>query len=154
MRLFLVQHGEAMAKDQDPSRPLTEQGRAAVRRTAELASRLGIHVAEIRHSDKLRAIQTAEQFEHTLGTTAKQTSGLGPNDDISALLRELSWSGENLMIVGHMPFLGRLAASLLCQDESMPVVDFQTAGIVRLDRCEDSRWCLRWALPPEVIAAA
>jgi phosphohistidine phosphatase len=152
MQLFLVQHGEAMTKDQDPSRPLTGEGRASVRRTAELASRLAIHVAEIRHSDKLRAVQTAKELERTLVAPAKQASGLGPNDDVSALRREVSWSNENLMIVGHMPFLGHLAASLLCQDESMPVILFQMAGIVRLDRLEGSRWSLRWILPPEVIS--
>jgi len=152
MQLFLVQHGEAMTKDQDPNRPLTVEGRASVRRTAELASRLAIDVAEIRHSDKLRAIQTARELERTLGAPTKQVSGLDPNDDISGLRRELSWSKNNLLIVGHMPFLGRLAASLLCQDESSPVIHFQMAGIVKLDRLDGSRWILHWILPPEVIS--
>jgi len=151
MQLFLVQHGEAMTKDQDPHRPLTEEGRAAVRRTAEAAFRLDVQVVEIRHSDKLRARQTAEELERALGAPAKQASGLGPNDDISPLRREISSSEKNLMIVGHMPFLGRLAASLLCQDESLPVVAFRTAGIVRLDHLDQGGWTLRWALPPDVL---
>jgi hypothetical protein len=47
-----------------------------------------------------------------------------------------------------------LAAALLCQDESMPVVAFQQAGIVRLDRGEGGRWSLNWALPPDIMPEA
>ena len=60
------------------------------------------------------------------------------------LRREVQSRNENLMIVGHLPFLNRLAAALLCQDESMPVVAFQQAGIVRLDRDKGGRWSLTW----------
>jgi phosphohistidine phosphatase len=109
-------------------------------------------VAEIRHSEKLRAIQTAEELARALGAPARVVSGLGPNDDISPLRREVSWSEKNLMIVGHMPFLGRIAASLLCQDESLSVVAFRKGGIVRLDRLEGRRWTLSWAIPPEVMS--
>jgi phosphohistidine phosphatase len=148
MQLYLVQHGQAMKKDQDPTRPLTDEGRAAVQRAAKLASRLGVQVTEIRHSDKRRALQTAEELSSVLSAPRRQVSGLGPNDDINPLAREVASTNENLMIVGHLPFLGRLAAFLLCRDESLPAVEFQNAGIVRLDRREEGRWSLRWAIPP------
>jgi phosphohistidine phosphatase len=32
MKLYLMQHGQAMAKEQDPERPLTQQGRQDVDR--------------------------------------------------------------------------------------------------------------------------
>ena len=44
MELYLIQHGQAMTKEQNPDRPLSEEGRAAVRRTAETAVKLGIEV--------------------------------------------------------------------------------------------------------------
>ncbi len=148
MQLYLVQHGQAMKKDQDPTRPLTDEGRAAAQRVAGLASRLGVQVTEIRHSDKLRAVQTAEELAMALSAPRRKISGLGPNDDINPLAREVASTDENLMIVGHLPFLGRLAAFLLCGDESLPAVEFENAGIVRLDRREEGRWSLRWAIPP------
>lgn len=151
MQLYLVQHGEAMSKEQDPSRPLTQEGRAAARRLAERVSRIGVEIAEIRHSDKLRAAQTAEEFERALGVARREVPGLAPKDDINPVAREVASSNTNLMIVGHQPFLGRLTAFLLCEDESLPVTEFQYAGIVRLDRREDGRFTLRWNLPPEVI---
>jgi phosphohistidine phosphatase len=152
MQLYLVQHGQATPKEINPNRPLNEEGRAAIQRAAELASRLGVEVAEVRHSDKLRAIQTAEVLGRALQAPCKQVEGLSPNDDVSSLTQELTTSTGNLMIVGHLPFLGRLASQLLCQVDSAPTVEFQNAGIVRLDRREDGSWSLRWAIPPSVLA--
>ncbi len=150
MQLYLVQHGQAMKKDQDPTRPLTDEGRAAAQRAAALASRLGVQVTEIRHSNKLRALQTAEELSLALSAPTQQVSGLGPNDDINPLAREVASTDENLMIVGHLPFLSRLAAFLLCRNESLPAVEFENAGIVRIDRREGGRWSLRWAIPPAI----
>lgn len=154
MELYLVQHGEAKREEEDPSRPLTDKGRADVVRSAGLVRRLGVRVAEIRHSDKLRAIQTAEELERALGAPRRQSPGLAPNDDVSPLSREVASRPENLMVVGHLPFLSRLAGRLLSQDESLPVVDFQMGGVVRIDRRPDGNWSLRWALPPEVISTS
>jgi phosphohistidine phosphatase SixA len=55
------------------------------------------------------------------------------------------------MIVGHLPFLSGLAALLLCGNANQAVVEFKTAGIVRLDRREDGSWGLVWNLPPEIM---
>ena len=59
MELYLVQHGEAMPKSLDRTRPLSEQGRQEVRQVAVSAARMGLAVGQIRHSGKTRAEQTA-----------------------------------------------------------------------------------------------
>jgi phosphohistidine phosphatase len=151
MQLYLVQHGAAVTKEEDPARPLSEGGRSLAKRSAAHAARLGVRVGEIRHSNKLRAAQTAEEFEAALGAPRHEADFLSPNDDVSPLRREVQSRSDSLLVVGHLPFLGRLAAALLCQDESMPVVAFQQAGIVRLDRGEGGLWSLRWAVPPEIM---
>jgi phosphohistidine phosphatase len=154
MQLYLVQHAQAVSKELDASRPLSVKGRAAIHRSAELASRLGVEIAEIRHSDKLRASQTAEELSRALHAPCRQTPGLGPNDDVSPLAEELASSEDNLMIVGHLPFLENLASQLLCKGENEMILEFQNAGLVRLDRREDGGWSLRWAIPPSVLANA
>jgi len=60
MRLYLVQHGEAKREEEDPSRPLTENGRREVEIVAKFLSEAGIKIDKILHSGKLRAAQTAE----------------------------------------------------------------------------------------------
>ena len=154
MELYLVQHGAAATKEEDPQRPLNETGRAFSKRSAAHAVRLGVRVAEVRHSTHLRAIQTAEEFESALGAPRARWRGLDPDDDVSPLRREVQSRSEGLLVVGHLPFLARLAAALLCQNESMPVVGFRQAGLVKLERAEGGTWSVTWALPPEIVPEA
>ena len=60
MRLYLVQHGEAVPEDADPSRPLSETGNRDVARVAAFLATADIRVSRVLHSGKLRAGQTAE----------------------------------------------------------------------------------------------
>ncbi len=153
MELYLVRHGEAESNvpDSGGGPPLTEGGLAHARRSAEFAARLGVRVAEIRHSDRLRAIQTAQEFERALGCPRRQLPGLGPDDDINPLRREAAGLQQNVMVVGHLPYLNRIAGALLAQDESMPVVVFHPASLIRLDRRDDTRWSLQLVMPTGVM---
>jgi len=153
MELYLVRHGDVdpNSGDEDAGPPLTETGLAHVRRCAEFAARLGVKVAEIRHSEKLRSLQTAQEFERILGCPRKQVTGIGPDDDINPLRREAAGLPHNVMVIGHLPFLNRISGALLAQDESMPVVVFHPASLVRLDRREDARWSLQLVLPVGVM---
>ena len=49
-RLYLVRHGEAKSKDEDPERGLNEAGVTGVTRMAAWAAAAGIQVQVIRHS--------------------------------------------------------------------------------------------------------
>ena len=57
MRLYLVQNGEAVAKEVDPDRPLSEHGREDIIRLAKWLEQRGVDVREIRHSGKTRTRQ-------------------------------------------------------------------------------------------------
>lgn len=153
MELYFVRHGEADANvpDTDGGPPLNEIGLGHVRRCASFAARLQVRVAEIRHSDRLRAIQTAQEFERALGCPRRQVVGLGPDDDINPLRREAAGLRQNVMIVGHIPYLNRIAGALLAQDESMPIAVFHPASLIRLDRRDDGRWSLQLVMPPGVM---
>src|SRR3989304_2783050 len=123
MKLYLVRHGEAEPNvpDSGGGPALTEGGLAPARRCADFAAPLGGRVAGNRHSGRLRAIQTAQEFERALGAPRRQLPGLGPDDDINPLRREAAGLQQNVMVVGHLPYLNRIAGALLAQDESMPV---------------------------------
>ena len=67
MRLYLVQHAEAKSEAEDPTRPLTEKGLADIKRVARhLKEHANIKVAEINHSGKTRAEQTAQVLAEAL----------------------------------------------------------------------------------------
>jgi phosphohistidine phosphatase len=151
MEVYLVQHAEAMPKDQDPDRPLTEGGRRDTQAVAQLAGRLGIHVDQIRHSGKTRARQTAEilgaQLSPSGGVVA--VPGLGPLDDVKPVADELSVGDQAVMLVGHLPFMERLAGQLLAGDPDQAVVKFHKAGIVSLAH-GDGGWQVTWIITPEI----
>lgn len=152
MQLFLVQHGEAKPETEDPERPLTKQGAAATERVAAWAAQSGVNVSHIRHSGKLRAQQTADIFAKHLnpehGVIA--VPGMKPNDDVSAVAEAINAENEAVMLVGHLPFLNRLASLLVTGDSDTAMVQFRNSGIVCLRR-EEGRWLLDWAMPPELV---
>ncbi len=153
MELYLVQHAEAKREEEDPRRPLTDRGREAISKVAEFVKGLDIKVKVIRHSEKLRAEETANELAKVV-TSAEglhKTPGLGPNDDVGPMRTLISETDENLMIVGHLPYLSRLASSLLGVDQEHKIVDFQMGSIVRLDReIPLGRWCIRWMVTPDI----
>ncbi|WP_290649605.1 histidine phosphatase family protein [Aquisalimonas sp.] len=110
MKLYLVQHGPAATKEEDPDRPLTAPGHALVGRVAEALARTGaVRPAEIRHSGKLRARQSAEALATGLGLEVAITAApdLGPTDDPQDAAAALAGENQDLMLVGHLPHLGR-----------------------------------------------
>lgn len=153
MALYLVQHGKSLSKDQDPEQGLSGEGLADVRRIAEVAAGYGVRPGVIRHSGKKRARQTAEIFaEALLGEKSKTApiSGIGPLDDVTMLANTLKIS-DNLMLVGHLPFMERLAGFLISGSAEKLVFKFQNGGIVCLDKNPDARWWfVKWALMPRI----
>lgn len=154
MKVYLVQHGEAEPKSVAPARPLTERGSREVGRVAALAARLGLEVVQIQHSGKTRAEGTAAILGEALsppgGVVA--VSGLAPKDDVRPVAEALVGASQPVMLVGHLPFLARLAGLLLTGDPDRAVVQFRNACVVCL-AYEEDRWLVAWVLSPEMASA-
>lgn len=151
MRLYLMQHGEAVEKETNPERPLSARGRRDVERVATFLAAAGVRIPTIWHSSKTRARETAEilaMFVHA--NTAEQT-GLNPDDDIATVVHAIRASDEDLAIAGHLPHLALLAAELLRTKGKAAPVLFQRGGIVALERNGDKTWQITWMIVPELI---
>ena len=154
MNLYLIQHARAVSKEEDPDRPLSGQGRIDIDKVARFVARNGdILVRQINHSGKTRARQTAEILAQALDPTEgiSDIPDLAPLDDPSVWVSYLADTTRNLMLVGHLPHLGRLAALLVCQDDSKQVVDFQMGGMVCLGRDDAGNWSFRWIITPDMV---
>lgn len=153
MRLYLVQHGEAKAEADDPRRPLTDEGKAEVEKVADAAWKLGVKPSHILHSGKLRAEETAEIIARVLEVSKEPEAvfGLNPNDDVRSWAAKLAQQEEDLMLVGHLPFLDKLASLILCGNEAAGIVQFRYGAIVCLERKEDGTWRLQWILAPDLV---
>ncbi|MEN6437559.1 MAG: phosphohistidine phosphatase SixA [Syntrophobacter sp.] len=152
MALYLVQHGKSLPEDLDHERGLSPEGIADVTRIAEVAKGYGIRPGTILHSGKKRARQTAEIFAAFLlsGTEVVYTSGIDPLDDATELARKIR-TEDNWMLVGHLPFMERLAGFLITGSAQKLVFKFQNGGIVCLDKDDNSPWWfIKWALMPRI----
>jgi phosphohistidine phosphatase len=152
MSLFLVQHGKSLSKDQDPNQGLSEEGIITVKRIATVARKYGIQVSTIKHSGKTRAIQTAEILAVELNPTGgvQEMTGLNPMDDVVPLAKTLR-SSDNLMLVGHLPFMEKLTSYLITDASEPLVLKFQNGGIVCLDQLQgNAAWFIKWTLMPKI----
>src|SRR5262249_9389695 len=153
MQLYLVQHGAAKSESEDPLRRLTAEGARTVEHMAEYLASQNLRVDRIEHSDKARARQTAEimaahlRLEHSI----QEVRGLAPNDDVGPMRTRLQNESKALMLVGHLPYLGRLLSQLLGLPQERTVVNFQMGGVVHLVRDEKLEWRLGWILVPELL---
>ena len=135
----------------DPEKGLSGEGKNVVKGIANLAGKHGLTVSAIRHSGKKRARETAEIFAQTLnpGGVVQEIEGLAPLDDVTKLGLN---SKENLMLVGHLPFMEKLTSYLITgSTDRPPVLKFQNGGIVciDLDR-ETNSWFIKWTIFPYI----
>jgi phosphohistidine phosphatase len=134
-KVILVRHGEATSTTENPERPLTITGRRHAENAASWLQRCGYEVEEISHSNKLRARQTAKIFGNRLGVHAarvQQAAGLNPHDDPASMADLIVADRRSVMLVGHLPFLGRLASLLLVGNPDRLNIRFSDAGVVVL----------------------
>jgi phosphohistidine phosphatase len=155
MRLYLVQHGDALPKELDPERPLSAAGRGDVQRIASFLSQAGIRVSRIMHSGKKRAEQTAGLLAASVGTSGRleRATGIDPLDPTDAFARTVNEWTEDTMVVGHLPFMGKLVSRLIAGDEAVPTVAFQPGTVACLEREDEGRWTIAWMIRPELLAA-
>ena len=103
-----------------------------MQKVAAWAAQVGLQVDQIRHSGKLRAQQAAEILAERLQPRQGVTSetGLGPNDNVLPVADALADLSGSVMLVGHLPFLSRLAGVMLSGDPGRRPVRFRNGGLV------------------------
>jgi phosphohistidine phosphatase len=137
MALYLIQHGKSLPKDQDPDQGLSEDGTTETERIASIAQGYGVRVSQIRHSVKTRARQTAEILARALK----------PQNNIQETCAAKIDPDENVMLVGHLPFMERITSYLITGSIDQPVIKFQNSGIVCLDKDPETQaWVIKWTL--------
>jgi phosphohistidine phosphatase len=151
MFLYLVRHGEALPENVDPEQHLSEKGMEDVSEMAAFMQCAEIKVDEIWHSSKERARRTAVIIsEAVLHKNILEREGLKPNDPVENIAEEIKDIHENVMMVGHLPFLGRLASYLLSGSSDLETIKFESAAVACLEKWEEN-WRLSWLMDPELL---
>ncbi len=129
MRLYLVRHAHAAPGEPDELRALTSEGQREAQSLGELLAAEGVRPDAILSSPLLRARQTAEELGRATGVQAAADERLGPGATTADVLEAVEGRGESVIVVGHQPDCGRIAAEL--GDGREP--PFPPAGMAALD---------------------
>lgn len=155
MLLYLVQHAEAKNEEEDPLRPLSDKGRHDIEKVASHLAKFDIITNQILHSTKLRAKETAEILSAHLGPSRfkdlAETDGLAPLDDPTIWNDRLNYMTDNVILVGHLPHLGKLASLLICGDPGKSTASFSMGSVACLERDEKGTWSLHWMITPDIL---
>lgn len=114
MDLILWRHAEAHVQREgqtDLERALTPKGERQAQRMAEWLNHRLAHSTRIMVSPALRTQQTAKALDRHFKTVQL----LAPEASVTALLSVTRWpeASEPVLVVGHQPTLGQVAALLL-----------------------------------------
>jgi len=152
VRVYLVRHGHATPKSEDPDRHLSRRGRDQVRGVAEFLRPLGLRVGSIWHSTKTRAGETAAILSAAVDAAEGlvERDDLGPNDDIRPARRDIDRADADLMIVGHLPFLNHLASRLLVGKGAAETLAFAESAVACLEGDASGRR-LVWMVTPDLL---
>ena len=148
MKVYLVHHTDALSAEQDPQRHISPKGREQADRLGARFRALGVAPVRILHSEKQWTIDTAERIAAKLGMqdrTAKAAYPINTDDPIEPFMAEIGNAGGDIMMCGHVVFLERVAAKLVCGDEKRAVAAFKPGnGTALCLEGEGDRWVVTY----------
>lgn len=159
--LYIMRHGIAGQRgpqySDDTKRPLTAEGKKKLREAVAGLARLGVELDWIVSSPLVRARETAEIVQEDLGarTPLDLCEALSPGGSPEALVKFLSQQPKRtrVMVTGHEPDLGMLAARLLGAGRNAHLA-FKKGGccLIRFDDFPpQAPGKLIWWLTPKVM---
>jgi phosphohistidine phosphatase len=134
MDLLLLRHAEALDyAASDLERPLSAKGHQQASLVAELLATYRVRPTLLLSSPAQRTMETAEALAETLALTVTPCDwalpGMTPEEAVDGLGSHLS--AACLVLVGHQPDLGDLAASLLGRPSTQHL-NFEKASLAHL----------------------
>ena len=126
MRLYIVRHAEAAPGSPDELRALTAEGHEQARGLGRRLRDEGVRPDAILTSPLLRARETAKDLG--LGESEPHER-LAPGATAEDVRAAVAGRGETVVVVGHQPDCGRVAAALT----GGPEPAFPAAGVVAVD---------------------
>ena len=161
MNFFILRHGIAAEPGTpgiktDAERPLIPKGEQRLRAAAAAMEKMGLSFDAIISSPYLRAKQTAEIVAKYFKLQKNLTflDDLIPGGNPQALIRQLNGlkpAPENILLVGHEPYLSRLIA-LLSSGSPTATIEMKKGGLCKLEVEElEYGHCatLAWLLTPK-----
>ena len=162
MKLYLLRHGDAVEagdpKFKEAERPLTPKGIQRTKQLAHALQQMEISFEAMLSSPLVRARETAEIVVRGLESSGKleltdSLTPFGSMENLVSLLKTLRPVPENVLLVGHEPYLSGFI-SLLCTGGPGLSLTMKKGALCRLE--VDSPSCgkcatLEWLVQPRLI---
>ena len=142
MNIFILRHGIAVERgtegfEKDSERPLTTKGKRQLRKSAEAMKRMKLRFDLILSSPYERARDTAEIVadELKLKKRLRLSDTLKSESNPETMIEEISQlkpMPENLLLVGHEPYLTHLISRLVSANGDL-AIDFKKGGLCKLE---------------------
>lgn len=129
MRLFVIRHADAAPGEPDEARRLTAEGRAQAEALGKRLAAEGVRPDALLTSPLLRARETGDVLAAALGCVSEPSDALAPGATAEGVRAAVEGRGETVLVVGHEPDCGRIAAKLGGGTERK----FPPAGVVELE---------------------
>jgi len=155
MEIYLVRHGAAYTKEEDPKRHLNSNGLNQCHLTGRALRRLDVKLDLIVSSPKDRARQTAEIIAEEVNYSNKEikiTETLQPTTnpkDTISFLNDLI-DIKRVLLAGHLPLLGNLVSEILNKSSGISL-QFETSTVcfIKSEHPISHTGDFRWFLAPE-----
>lgn len=150
MELILWRHAEAEPGAPDAERALTAKGQKQAAKMAEWLDSTLPSGCRILVSPTVRTRQTAE----AMGRKFKLCPELAPDTSAEKILTAVNWpqSREPVLVIGHQPSLGQLAALLISgTEQDWPIRKGSVWWISQRIRAELPQTYLRAVMAPELV---
>lgn len=163
MNIFVLRHGIAVDRgtdgfEKDSERPLTSKGKRQLRKSVAAMKKMKLRFDLILSSPYVRARQTAEivadelKLKKRLRLSDTLKSESRPETVIAEISR-LKTMPENLLLVGHEPYLSHLISRLVSGNGDL-AMDFKKGGLCKLeveklDGAASAQ--LAWLLTPKLM---
>jgi len=154
MDLILWRHAEAFDAEpgaSDMERALTPKGQKQARRMADWLTAQLPEGCKVLVSPAVRAVQTAEPLKRKF----KIVQELAPGADAEDLLQAANWpnSKEPVLVVGHQPTLGQVAALLMSgQPQDWEMKKANAWWLVQRDPQDPYSLYLKAVMGPDLVA--
>ncbi len=157
MKIYLMQHGANLSKDEDPEESLSAEGEDQVSRAARAIQKMGLRFDMVVASPKKRSKQTAAIVARAVGfpvegiVETERVKAMTPAEKTIDYLKQFEGM-QAILIAGHLPSLAEVASSLLTEG-SKATIQFERGGVGRIDvdllPTHEGR--LRWYLTPDQL---
>jgi phosphohistidine phosphatase len=157
MEIYLMQHGPALLKEQDPEEGLSPDGKARIHWSGKALKKMGISFDVILSSPKKRSKQTATIIAGEIGIPleniieTEKVKAMTPAEETVKTLSELS-DKKRILIAGHLPSVAETASFLLTEG-SKANIEFENGGCCRIDvdNLPTHSGRLRWYITPDQL---